>query len=171
MQRPDLVQGAIVIGTSSKVGRAAASFFEARIEQALTDPAGFRQALAEDTDAQVGRNRDDVAAIAARRIAAVGEGAGYVNAARAMVALAAAPLTERLRNIRVPVHIIQGENDAFCPLKAAEILREAMPDAGYAVIPDAGHLIALDQPDLLAVELSRVLVNDTIQSKGERDER
>lgn len=171
LQRPDLVQGAIVIGTSSKVGRAAATFFEERIEQALTDPAGFRQALAGDTDAQVVRNRDDVAAIAARRIAAVGDGAGYVNAARAMVALAGAPLTERLRDVRVPVHIIQGENDAFCPLKAAEILREAMPDAGYAVIPEAGHLIALDQPDLLAGELSRVLANDTIQSKGERDER
>ncbi|MGI6245400.1 MAG: alpha/beta fold hydrolase [Pseudochelatococcus sp.] len=171
LQRPDLVRRAVVIGTSSKVGRAAAGFFEARIRQATSDIDGFRRALAEDTDAQVLRNRQELAAIAARRIAAVGDGAGYVNAARAMVGLAAAPMTERLRDIRVPVHIIQGENDAFCPLKAAEILREAMPDAGYAEIPDAGHLIAADQPDLLAGELSRVLAGTIIQSKGEADER
>lgn len=157
LQRPDLVRQAIVVGTSSKVGRAAAAFFEERVEQARSDIAGLRLALASDTDAQLARNRDAVASIAAQRVAAVGEGAGYVNAARAMIALASAPLTERLRDIRVPVHIIQGEKDVFCPLKAAEILREAMPQAGYSEIPDAGHLIAADQPDLLALEISKAL--------------
>lgn len=157
LQRPDLVRQAIVVGTSSKVGRAAAAFFEERVEQVRSDIEGFRQALAADTDAQLARNRDDVAGIAARRVAAVGEGAGYVNAARAMIALAAAPLTERLRGIRVPVHIIQGGKDVFCPVKAAQILREAMPQAGYSEIPDAGHLITVDQPDLLAAEISNAL--------------
>jgi len=71
--------------------------------------------------------------------------------------VASAPLTERLREIRVPVHIIHGEKDVFCPQKATEILREAMPEAGYAEIPDAGHLIAVDQPDLLALEISKAL--------------
>ncbi len=157
LQRPDLVRQAIVVGTSSKVGRAAAAFFEERVGQVQTDIDGFRQALVADTEAQLARNRGDAAGIAAERAAAVGEGAGYVNAARAMIALAAAPLTERLRGIEVPVHIIQGEKDAFCPLKAAEILREAMPEAGYSEIPDAGHLMAVDQPDLLALEISDAL--------------
>lgn len=157
LQRPDLVRQAIVVGTSSKVGRAAAAFFEERVKQVQSDIEGFRSALAADTDAQLASNRGDAAAIAARRVAAVGDGAGYVNAARAMIALASAPLTERLRDIRVPVHIIQGEKDAFCPQKAAEILREAMPQAGYSEIPDAGHLIAVDQPDLLALEIAKAL--------------
>lgn len=157
LQRPDVVRRAIVVGTSSKVGRAAATFFEERVLQLQSDIEGFRLALASDTDAQLARNRNDIAAIAARRVAAVGEGAGYVNAARAMIALASAPLTERLRHIQVPVHIIQGEKDIFCPRKAADILREAMPEAGYSEIPDAGHLIAADQPDLLALEISRAL--------------
>lgn len=157
LQRPDLVRQVIVVGTSSKVGRAAATFFEERVEQARSDIAGLRQALAADTDAQLARNRDDVAGIAARRVAAVGEGAGYVNAARAMIALSSAPMTDRLRDIRVPVHIVQGEKDVFCPLKAAEILREAMPQASYSEIPDAGHLIAVDQPDLLAAAISKAL--------------
>ena len=157
LQRPDLVRQAIVVGTSSKVGRAAAAFFEERVEQVRSDIEGFRQALAADTDAQLAHNRDDIAGIAVRRVAAVGEGAGYVNAARAMIAVASAPLTDRLRDIRTPVHIIQGEKDVFCPPKAAEILREAMPQAGYSEIPDAGHLIAVDQPDLLALEIAKAL--------------
>lgn len=157
LQRPDLVRQAVVVGTSSKVGRAAAAFFEERVEQVRSDIEGFRQALAADTDAQLAHNRDDIAGIAARRVVAVGEGAGYVNAARAMIAVASAPLTERLRDIKAPVHIIQGEKDVFCPPKAAEILREAMPQAGYSEIPDAGHLIAVDQPDLLALEIAKAL--------------
>lgn len=162
LQRPDLVRQAIVAATSSKVGRAAATFFEERVEQVQSDIEGFRQALASDTDAQLAHNRDDIAGIAARRVAAVGEGAGYINAARAMIALASAPLTERLRDIRVPIHIIQGEKDVFCPLKAAEILREAMPQAGYSGIPDAGHLIAMDQPDLLAAEIAKALKQENV---------
>lgn len=157
LSRPDLVRKAVVVGTSSKVGRAAAAFFDERIGQLRTDAAGFRQALTADTDAQVVRNRDGLAEIAAQRVAAVGDGAGYENAARAMIALAAEPLTERLREIGVPVHIVQGAKDVFCPQKAADILREAMPSASYAEIPDAGHLIAVDQPDLLAREISRAL--------------
>ena len=157
LQRPDLVRKAIVVGTSSKVGRAAAAFFEGRIEQLQGDCEGFRQALAADTEAQIVRNRHQSADIAARRIAAVGEGAGYANAARAMIAMAAEPLTERLRDIRVPVHIVQGAADVFCPRKAADILREAMPQASYSEIPEAGHLIAVDQPDLLARDIAVAL--------------
>lgn len=157
LRRPDMLRKAIVVGTSSKVGRAAAAFFEKRITQLRDDPEGFRLALAADTEAQIVRNRPLSAEIAARRIAAVGEGAGYANAARAMIAMAAAPLTERLRDIRVPVHIIQGAGDVFCPQKAADILREAMPQASYTEIPDAGHLIAADQPELLARDIAVAL--------------
>ena len=157
LRHPALVRKAIVVGTSSKVGRAAASFFQDRIAQVQTDMDAFRQGLAADTAAQVVRDKGRVAGIATRRIAAVGNGAGYMNAARAMIAMAAEPMTDRLRDITVPVHIIQGAADAFCPQKAADILREAMPAAGYAEIPDAGHLIAVDQPDLLALEIAKAI--------------
>lgn len=157
LRHPDLVREAIVVGTSSKVGRAAATFFQDRIAQVQGDMDAFRKGLAADTAAQVVRDHGRAAEIAARRIAAVGIGAGYVNAARSMIAMAAEPMTERLRGITVPVHIIQGAADAFCPQKAADILREAMPTASYAEIPDAGHLMTVDQPDLLAAEIARAL--------------
>ncbi|WP_065169951.1 alpha/beta fold hydrolase [Paracoccus sp. MKU1] len=167
LQRPDLVRKAVVIGTSSKVGRAAASFFKERISQLQSDPAAFHEGLAADTAAQIFHKRDGIAGIAARRIAAVGDGAGYVNAAKAMVALADDPLTDRLSDIRVPVHIIHGVEDVFCPQKAADILREAMPQASYAEIPGAGHLLAVDQPDLLALEINSTLT--TLSFSGETE--
>jgi 3-oxoadipate enol-lactonase len=157
LRHPNLLRKAIVVGTSSKVGRAAAAFFQDRIAQVQTDLGAFHKGLAADTVAQVVRDHGQVAGVAARRIAAVGRGAGYVNAARAMIAMAAEPMTARLKDIAVPVHIIQGAADAFCPQKAANILREAMPSATYAEIPDAGHLMTVDQPDLLAAEIARAI--------------
>lgn len=159
LQNPSLVRQAVVVGTSSKVGRAAANFFRQRIEQAQSDLDAFKASLAQDTAAQIARNRDAVAHTVAARLKAVGDGAGYVNAAQAMVGLAEAPLTERLRGIQVPVSIIQGMDDTFCPPKAAEIMREAMPDAGYFEIPDTGHLMSVDQPDLLAQALTAALLS------------
>jgi len=157
LARPDLVKKVIAIGTSSKVGRAAAEFFGQRIHQIQADMPAFKAALGLDTAAQVIRNTGAVEGITRVRVQAVGDGAGYINAARAMVALAGSPMTERLREIRVPVHIIQGVDDVFCPKKAADILREAMPHATYAEIEQAGHLIAADQPEQLAREISRAL--------------
>lgn len=157
LQRPDLVKKVIAVGTSSKVGRAAAEFFGERISQIQTDMPAFRLALGLDTAAQVVRNTAAVDSISARRMKAVGDGSGYINAAKAMVALSANPMTERLREIRVPVHIVQGLDDVFCPKKAADILREAMPHATYVEIPQAGHLIAADQPERLASEIFRAL--------------
>jgi len=157
LQRPDLVKKVIAVGTSSKVGRAAAEFFGERINQIQTDLPAFRLALGLDTAAQVVSNNTAVDSVSARRVQAVGDGAGFINAAKAMVALSASPLTERLREIRVPVHIIQGVDDMFCPKKAADILRGAMPHATYAEIAQAGHLIAVDQPEQLALEISKAL--------------
>lgn len=154
LARPDLVRKAIVIGTSSKVGRAAAGFFAERIGQIGTDMEAFRKALTADTDAQIVRQRAAVARVAAQRIAAVGDGAGYVNAARAMIGMAAAPMTGRLGGIRVPVHIVQGAEDVFCPQRAADILCEAMPQAGFSEITGAGHLMSVDQPERLAREIA-----------------
>ncbi|CAH1691304.1 Alpha/beta fold hydrolase [Hyphomicrobiales bacterium] len=157
LRRPDLARMVVVVGSSSKVGRAAAGFFAERIELLTRDPEAFRIALATDTAAQIVRRKESLDSVNAKRLRAVGEGAGYVNAARAMLELALAPMTERLREIKVPVHIIQARDDVFCPVKAAGILREAIPAAGYSEIPCAGHLITVDQPDLLAAEIRRIL--------------
>ena len=97
---------AVVSGTSTVVGRAAAGFFEDRIALIRTDRAAFAAALREDTAAQIVTSGADLDAITARRLEAVGDGRGYVNAARAMQAMHAAPLTGALGQLRCPVDVI-----------------------------------------------------------------
>lgn len=70
-ERPDLVRKAIVLGTSSVVGRSALPFYEDRIEKAA-DPgsAAFRDAMRADTAAGLFRAHEALDCIVAARLAA-----------------------------------------------------------------------------------------------------
>ncbi len=155
--RPDLVSHAVVAGTSSIVGRAAADFFAQRIEVIGNDFSEFATALKSDTALQIACNHDALEPVAARRLEAVGDGGGYVNAARAMAGIRETPLMPLLDRITMPVDIIGGDKDTFCPRKAADILCESLSDAVYHEIPDAGHLMSIDQPELYASTIEMAL--------------
>lgn len=156
-RREPAVEGVIAVATSSVVGRAAAEFFAGRISQiASGDWAGFAGGLRADTAGQVVTGAD-VDAITAARLAAVGTGAGYVNAAQAMIGMRAAPLHARLGRIAVPVEVIGADRDAFCPRRAADLLLEALPDARYHEISGAGHLVSVDRPESYGRLLARLL--------------
>ena len=155
--RPDLVAHAVVSGTSSVVGRAAAEFFEERIGLLRSDRAAFEAALREDTAAQIVTRGADLDAIARRRIEAVGDGRGYVNAARAMQGLREEPLTAALARIRCPVDVIGGDGDRFCPRRAADIMLAELADGAYREIADCGHLMTVDQPEAYSVTLRAAL--------------
>jgi pimeloyl-ACP methyl ester carboxylesterase len=156
-QRPDLVVQPIAVATSSVVGRAAVAFFETRIGQLEAgDRPAFAAGLAADTAAQVASGAATDELVRARLIA-VGDGAGYVNAARAMCRLRDEPLTPRLASIHGHVEVIGGSEDAFCPRRAADIMLAALPDATYHEIAGAGHLIAVDRPDELAALLGAIV--------------
>jgi 3-oxoadipate enol-lactonase len=157
LKAPELIKHAVVAGTSSKVGRAAQQFFRDRIELLKNDPSTFAGELSKDTDAQIIRARDRVDQVAFKRVAAVGAGAGYANAAQAMVGLGDAPMTEQLSAISVPVDIIHADQDVFCPAKAAEMLKAAMPNAGYYEVAGAGHLMSVDQPVRYAQAIAAAL--------------
>ena len=155
--RPDLVTRAVVSGTSSVVGGTAARFFEERIALIDSDRAGFEAALREDTAAQIVTEGADLDAITARRIRAVGDGRGYVNAARAMQAMHEAPLTGALSRIRCPVDVIGGDADRFCPRRAADIILAELHDGAYHEIARCGHLMTVDQPEAYAIALGDAL--------------
>lgn len=151
---PSLVPYAIVMGTSSVVGRSAAEFFGTRISMldgGVTDE--FRAALRDDTAGAIANPDVDVDAVTARRLRAVGDGQGYVNAARAMARVNSFPLTDLLGRVRTHVDVIGASDDTFCPRKAADLLMAGLPDASYWEIGDAGHLMNVDNPD----EVSRLL--------------
>ncbi|GAB05238.1 alpha/beta fold hydrolase [Gordonia amarae] len=154
-QRPDLVTGAVVLGTSSVVGRSATGFYAGRIELAGdTSSQEFRDAIRDDTAAAL-VDGDRLDEITANRLTAIGDGRGYVNAARAMAALNADPLTPSLTNITVHVTVVGAADDTFCPYKAAQIVLGALPDADYIEIPRAGHLMNVDNPDAVTDALRR----------------
>jgi pimeloyl-ACP methyl ester carboxylesterase len=147
-ERPDLVVGVVVLGTSSVVGRAAAEFYADRIDKAAdTASPEFRAAMHDDTVAAVVGAGESVEDVVAARLAAVGDGRGYINAARAMVGLRENPLTPRLAEVTAHVDVVAATDDAFCPAKASRIVVDALPDATYHEIPDAGHLVKIDNPD------------------------
>ena len=156
-RRPDLIPGVVVCGTSSRVGRAAVGFFTERIEQVQTDRAAFERGLASDTAAQLARPAADLDSIVQRRLAAVGSGAGYVNAARAMIGLAGHSLSTDLAAISQPVTVIGGAEDQFCPRKAAELIMSELPHACYDEIAHAGHLMSLDRPAAYIAAIRRAL--------------
>jgi 3-oxoadipate enol-lactonase len=157
-ERPDLVRQAVVLGTSSIVGRAAAAWYAERIALVREgDRDAIRQALREDTAAGLAGATVDVSALAERRLEAIGGGAGYVNAATAMASLHDEPLTPRLAAVRCHVDVVGGEHDAFCPRKAADVIVDALPDATYHEIPGTGHLMNAEAPDAVTSTLSRTL--------------
>jgi len=155
--RPDLVRHAVVAGTSSVVGKAAVGFFHDRIRSLANDRSVFDSDFRADNAAQLVNRVDLLEEVYARRLRAVGTGGGYVNAARAMAALGASPLTPKLAGIECPVDIVSARQDVFCPPKAAEILRQAIPHATFHEIDGAGHLMAVDQPAAYARAIQQSL--------------
>ncbi|MDA3630001.1 alpha/beta hydrolase [Saccharopolyspora sp. WRP15-2] len=160
-ERPDLVTGAVVMGTSSVVSRAAADFFRQRAEEAATDPAAALRSLREDTAAMISHSTVDLDEQVALRAAAIGDGAGYANAATAMAGLRENPLTPDLAAIKCPVTVIGAADDALCPRKAADILLESLPSATYREVPDAGHLMNVDNPKATTATLRAALADQT----------
>lgn len=156
---PDgLIVDVVAIGSSSVVGRQAAEFYTQRIDLAgsVSSPA-FREALRGDTAAGLHRATDVLDEITDARMRAVGEGLGYINAALAMRALNQTPLTPQLSQIRVPVHVVGGSDDAFCPMRASQIILDALPGADYHEVADAGHLMSVDNPQGVATVLTTTL--------------
>lgn len=158
-ERPDLVHGLVVLGTSSVVGRSAGDFYSRRIAQAAnTSSDGFRDAIRDDTAAALTTEIGQLETITAWRLRAIGAGAGYANAARAMAALHAQPLTPRLTEVATHVDVVGATGDTFCPFKAAQILLEALPDANYHEISDAGHLMNIDNPGAVTDVLRATII-------------
>ena len=159
-QRPDLVTKVVALGTSSVVGRGAAGFYAGRIALFRgPDTAAQQEALFSDTAAALHNPESDVDAVTRFRLAAVGDGRGYVNASTAMAALVDAPLTPELSKIGpgVEVVIIGADHDTFCPKKAADIILGAIEHATYAEITGAGHLMLVDQPEQSIALLQQTL--------------
>jgi 2-succinyl-6-hydroxy-2,4-cyclohexadiene-1-carboxylate synthase len=83
---------------------------------------------------------------------------GLANSLRGMGAGAQFPLFEELRNIKIPVLLVVGDEDE--KFKAiAEALEARLPDARTAILPRAGHAAHLEAPAEFASHVSDFLAD------------
>jgi pimeloyl-[acyl-carrier protein] methyl ester esterase len=74
--------------------------------------------------------------------------------------LAESDLRPYLAQIRQPVHLIHGNDDALMPIDAARWLAAALPRASLTVFGQCGHAPLLSHPDDCAALVRAILDND-----------
>ncbi len=157
--RPDLVRGIVAMATSSVVGKSAVPFYRDRIELVgRGDIEAVREMVRQDTVNKAAHRADvDIAAQVLERMEAMADGRGYLNAAKAMLRMASEPLQPLLGQVRCPVAIVSGERDQVCPRRAAEIIREALPQASFEEIAGVGHMMNVENPSAVTSVITRFL--------------
>lgn len=145
--RPDLVRGVVASATSSVLSTAGLEFYLERIKRVESGTVDeLAEILAQDTQAMIWDRADvDVQALIERRVRAVGDGRGYLNALHALAGLKSEPLQRLLPRIECRVLSISGQYDELCPRRAAEILLEGVRFGQDITISDAGHMVPLER--------------------------
>jgi len=65
------------------------------------------------------------------------------------------PILDHIDAIRhLPAIIIQGRYDVICPIRTADALARAWPEARYVIVPDAGHLER--EPGIRAAKIAAI---------------
>lgn len=150
IDHPSRVAALALVATSSRVGRAASDWYQARTHMVVSGAEGLRETLDGDT-ADVYRNqpRQLGDGLAIRR-QSTRDPRGYGNACRAMAGLHAAPLDPELGSISAPTVIVAGDKDQHCPPRASVLIAAGIPHSRMTVIADAGHPIPVEKPEELA---------------------
>lgn len=152
----------ISMGGSSIVGRATADFFHNKAKTvAEWDIPALHHQIEEEINGMFVVSPEKGDDYARWRIAAVGEGFGYANAALAMARMREVPLQPELAKVRIPVDVLGGEKDLWCPKKAADVIIEGLIGAPvrYTEVPGVGHLMSVDDPAAVTSTLLTVLAS------------
>ncbi|MFE7423373.1 alpha/beta fold hydrolase [Rhodococcus sp. NPDC057529] len=160
-QQSPLVRHVIAMGGSSVISRTTAGFF--RDKAAAIDRHELRAVhdeMRKEVGAMFQANPHKAEEYGARRVASIGEGRGYANAALAMARMREHPLQPQLQNVTCAVDVVGGENDLWCPQKASDIILDGLStdSAGFTQIPEVGHLMSVDDPDTVTDTLTTLLV-------------
>ncbi len=62
---------------------------------------------------------------------------------------------ERYGEIRCPVCLLWGEDDAWIPIERGRELAGLIPDCQFQAVPDAGHLMQEDAPEAVVAAALR----------------
>lgn len=72
--------------------------------------------------------------------------------------------TDLLPHIEVPVLVVAGERDLFCPLRLAYEMVAQIPGAELLIIPNGTHAALIEQPQLLALRVQK-FIEERIQTE------
>ncbi len=150
MDHPERVRKLLPVATSSRVGRAAASWYEERADMVRSSNPVLPQTLEQDTRDVYANAPDEFADGWLIRSQSTADPRGYGNACQAMARLNAEPLDPELSRISAPTLVVAGDRDQHCPPKAAESIVGGIPGARLEVIRGVGHPIPVERPDELA---------------------
>lgn len=153
IDHPERVGRLVPVATSSRVGRAAAAWYQERAR--LADEGGLEAVLEGDLREQLAGAEHEVADQWALRRQSIADPRGFANACRAMARLAEEPLDPDLHRVRAPALVVAAELDALCPPRAAEIIAAGIQGARLRIIPVSGHQVAIERP----AELSRAVLS------------
>ncbi|MGB8854152.1 MAG: alpha/beta fold hydrolase [Pirellulales bacterium] len=131
---PDVRAGRIDL--AAKVGR---------LGQGLVADAMIPRLLATSPEAKAAAGRNESEAELRRMI--VSQPVATIQAA--LTALGARPdMTDAMRQLRVPVLLVVGAEDALTPPACMEEAQQVIPDARLLVVPRAGHMTPLESPNV-----------------------
>jgi 3-oxoadipate enol-lactonase len=153
---PERVAALALVGTSSRVNKAARGWYEERAAMVEDDDPELRKTLDGDTE-DVYRNRpEEVEAGLRIRRESTTDPRGFANACLAMASLNERPLDDELGTIGVPTVIVAGDADQHCPPRASEIIAEKIPGGTMQVLEDTGHPLPVERPDEVAAAIEAV---------------
>jgi pimeloyl-ACP methyl ester carboxylesterase len=154
IDHPERIGALALVGTSSRVNRAARGWYEERAALVDRGDPDLRETLDADTR-DVYRNRpEEIPDGLVIRRQSTADPRGYANACRAMASLNAAPLDDELSAIAVPTVILAGDADQHCPPRAGEIIAERVGGSVLRVLPATGHPLPVERPAEVAAAIS-----------------
>jgi pimeloyl-ACP methyl ester carboxylesterase len=147
---PERVAALALVGTSSRVNKAARGWYEERAALVERDDPELRKTLDGDTE-DVYRNRpEEIEAGLRIRRESTADPRGFANACLAMASLNERPLDDELGAISAPTVIVAGDADQHCPPRASEIIAEKIPGSTMQVLEDTGHPLPVERPHEVA---------------------
>jgi pimeloyl-ACP methyl ester carboxylesterase len=69
------------------------------------------------------------------------------------------PLTPKLRQIRAPVLLVNGEHDFFTPRECHELMRRNLPNCRLLIIQHAYHAFTLEMPEITLRQIEAFLTS------------
>lgn len=162
--RPHQVRRLILAGTGPQGGRNMHMYASHILDIATKDRIAAEDILTlffETTESSLAKGREFLARIMTRTVDR-DPPASLVTRDAQMTAISEWGIPdparlERLRAIRQPVLVANGDNDAMVPTENSYLLAEYLPNAKLSIYPDAGHGFLFQYPVEFAAEVNAFL--------------